>query len=269
MGKARHVPSPAMQPEGLVLLVIVAHPDDETFGTGSVIASAAARGVHVVVCCATRGEAGEDMSGTTNSADELAAVREGELRAAAKVLGAAEVVLLDFADSGMTGAMPPNALAAVGLEEVIAPVAAVIEARQPDVVVAFDPESVNDHRDHMRIGEAATIAFARAAKPSARLYHWTLARSIMNQWLGAMKAQGLLEEYVDLELGRRDDEITTVVDVAHVMDTRRAAVAEHRTQLSPFTGLSPELEHRILASDFFLRAVPPWTGGPTESDLFS
>jgi LmbE family N-acetylglucosaminyl deacetylase len=255
-----------MQP---VLLVVVAHPDDETFGCGSVIASAAARGARVVVCCATRGEAGEDTSGTTSSPSELAKVREGELRAAAKVLGADEVVLLDFADSGMNGDMPPNALAAVDLEDVIAPVAALIEAVQPDVVVAFDPESVNDHRDHMRIGEAATTAFMRAAKPSTRLYHWTLMRSMMDEWLGAMKVQGLLEEYVDLELGRADDEITTIVDVTHVMETRRAAIAEHRTQMSPFTGVPPELERRILSRDFFVRAVPPWDGGPTETDLFT
>ncbi len=250
------------------MLVVVAHPDDETFGLGSVIANAAARGVRVVVCCATRGEAGEDTSGTTSGPAELAVVREGELRAAAKVLGADEVVLLDFADSGMNGAMPPKALAAVDLEEVITPIASLIEERRPDVVVTLDPDAVNDHRDHMRIGEAATVAFGRAAQPSVRLYHWTLARPMMDQWLAAMKAQGLLEEYVDMELGRPEVEITTVVDVAHVMETRRAAIAEHRTQLSPFTGVSPELERTILSVDFFMRAVPAWDGGPQETDLF-
>ncbi len=257
-----------MQWEEHVLLVVVAHPDDETFGTGSVIANAATRGVRVVVCCATRGEAGEDTSGTTSGPQELAVVREGELRAAAQVLGAHDVVLLDFADSGMNGDMPANALAAVDLEAVITPVAALIEQLQPDVVVTFDPESINDHRDHMRVGEAATRAFERAAKRTARLYHWTLARSVMDRWLAAMKEQGLLEEYVDLELGRHDDEITTVVDVTNVIDTRRAGIAEHRTQLSPFTGLSPELERTILSRDFFVRAVPAWNGGPKETDLF-
>ena len=97
-------------------MVVVAHPDDETFGTGSVIAAAAAAGARVVVCCATRGEAGEDTSGTTSGPDELARVREGELRAAGRVLGVSEIVLLDFADSGMAGDMPPNALAAVPIE---------------------------------------------------------------------------------------------------------------------------------------------------------
>ncbi len=251
-----------------VVLVVVAHPDDETFGTGSVIANAAQAGARVVVCCATRGEAGEDTSGTTSSRDELARVREGELRAAAKVLGAAEVVLLGFADSGMNGEMPPNALAGVPVERVVSEVAVAIERVQPDVVVTFDHESIEDHRDHIRIGQATTDAFGRVAKPSARLYRWTLLRDHIDRWLGEMKALGQLEAYTEMELGRPRDELTTIVDVSHVMDTRRAAIAEHRTQLSPFHGMSPELEGEMLARDHFIRVVPPWNGGPMETSLF-
>jgi N-acetyl-1-D-myo-inositol-2-amino-2-deoxy-alpha-D-glucopyranoside deacetylase len=144
----------------------------------------------------------------------------------------------------------------------------VIAKIDPDVVVAFDYNSVTDHRDHQRAGEAATLAFARAAKPSARLYHWTLVRSVMDRWLAEMKAQGALEEYTDLELGLPDESITTIVDVAHVMDIRRAAIAEHKTQFSPFSGVSPELEHEILAHDHYVRVVPPWNGGPVERSIF-
>jgi LmbE family N-acetylglucosaminyl deacetylase len=250
------------------MLVAVAHPDDETFGTGSVIAAAAAAGARVVVCCATRGEAGEDTSGTTSSPEELARVREGELRSAAKVLGAEDVVLFDFADSGLDGAMPAHALASVDIGEIVVQLVTVIEREQPDVVVGLHPEAVNDHRDHMRIGAATELAFARAAKPSARLYRWALVRSLMDEWLVKARAQGLLDAYGDLELGVDDDEITTVVDVTHVVDTRRAAIAEHRTQVSPFTGLDAEFERTLLARDYFVRVVPPWTGGPTETSLF-
>ena len=251
-----------------LMLVVVAHPDDETFGTGSVIAAAAARGARVVVCCATRGEAGEDISGTTSSPGELAQVREQELHAAARVLGAAEVRVLDFADSGLDGDMPPGALAAVPLEHVVAAVVPVIEEYAPDVVVTLDYNAVEDHRDHMRIGEAATRAFERVAKPGARLYHWTLARSLMTRWLGEMKRLGQLDEYVDMELGCADEDITTIVDVRAVAEQRRAAVAEHRTQFSIFTGLPPEFEEELLSCDYFVRIVPPWDGGPIETNLF-
>jgi LmbE family N-acetylglucosaminyl deacetylase len=249
------------------MLVVVAHPDDETFGTGSVIASAAAAGARVVVCCATRGEAGVDTSGTTSSREELAATREQELRAAAKVLGASEIVLLDFADSDMQGDMPTNALSAVPIEQVVDEVAAVIEQVQPDVVVAFDFTSVDDHRDHTRIGEAATLAFHQAAKPGARLYHWTLVREMMDDWLGELKAAGVLDAYHEMELGRSLSDVTTVVDVEHVIDARRAAIAEHRTQTSPFTGVSDKLAQQLLARDYFIRIVPAWEGGPVETTL--
>jgi hypothetical protein len=92
------------------MLVVVAHPDDETFGTGSVIAHEARHGVQVVVCCATRGEAGEAPDWLADGQD-LGAVRERELRDAAVALGADRVVLLDFADSGMTGDLAANTLA--------------------------------------------------------------------------------------------------------------------------------------------------------------
>jgi LmbE family N-acetylglucosaminyl deacetylase len=250
------------------VLVVVAHPDDETFGTGSLLASAAARGARVVVCCATRGEAGEDMSGTTSSPAELAAVREGELRRAAKVLGVTDVVLLDFADSDMQGDMPPNALAAVDIEVVVAPLVALIAELQPDIVVSLDPVSIEDHRDHTRIGEATGIAFARAATPDARLYYWTIPCSIMVPWLKAIRGIGELGVYADLDIGRPDADITTVLDVADVIDTRRAAIAEHRTQHGPFAGLAPDLELRILNEVHLVRAHPPWDGGPVETSLW-
>jgi LmbE family N-acetylglucosaminyl deacetylase len=247
------------------MLVVVAHPDDETFGTGSVIAHAAAGGDEVYVCCATRGELGEDTSGTTNSPDELAAVREGELRAAAAVLGAKEVILFDFGDSGMEGEPPPHALTAVPLATVVHAVKEVIRRVQPDVVVGLDPDSVVDHRDHQRIGEATRRAFHDVADDGARLYFWTLGRSVWRAWQDEMVELGLAEKYVEMEIGRPDDEITTVIDVSDVYEIRKRAIAEHRTQLSPYSSVSPELERTLLCCDHLVRAVPAWDGGTIET----
>jgi LmbE family N-acetylglucosaminyl deacetylase len=251
------------------MLVVVAHPDDETFGTGSTIAFAAAAGHEVVVCCATRGEAGEDVSGTCSSAEHLAEVREGELRTAARILGAREVVCLDFIDSDMDGEPPPYSLVAVPLEAVVRPLVEVVRRVQPDVMIAFDPSSVKDHRDHVRIGEAATRAFELAAPEHARLYHWVMPRSAIEAWQKEMGAQGLREQYVEMELGRPDDEITTIIDVSSVYDTRVAAISEHRTQLSPWAGLTEDVMQTFLCRDYFVRAVPEWNGGPIETSLWA
>lgn len=89
------------QPARHRVQVVVAHPDDETFGCGSLLLHAAAAGARTAVCCATRGEAGE-IAGGFRPVD-LGVVRERELRDAAALLGVDQVDLLEFRDSGMAG----------------------------------------------------------------------------------------------------------------------------------------------------------------------
>ena len=86
--------------------MVVAHPDDETFGCGSLIAAAAAAGAQVTVICATRGESGERRPDPVTDGWPLGLLREVELCQAAIVLGVEEVVLLDHVDSGFSGPAP-------------------------------------------------------------------------------------------------------------------------------------------------------------------
>src|SRR5262245_36468390 len=116
------------------LLVVVAHPDDESFGCGSVLAAASAAGDETVVLCATLGEAGESRIRT----DDLAALREAELHDAARILGVGSVILLGHADSDLGGEPAPGALVAVPMGELVDEVRAVIDDLHPDVVVTID-----------------------------------------------------------------------------------------------------------------------------------
>ena len=235
---------------GQRLLVVVAHPDDETFGCGSLIADAAAHGVHVTVCCATHGEAGEVAPGCDLGGRALGDVRVEELLAAAATLGASDTIVLDFGDSGMGGPVAADTLVGAPLERVVDAVATVIAQVDPDVVVTLDATGGDGHRDHARIGEATTIAFQRHGRGS--LYYWTVPRSVLLRWLRRTAEVNPGSGHLELDestLGRPDDEITTIVDVSAHIDVRRRAIALHASQRSPYDGMPVDLVDAFLSRD--------------------
>lgn len=228
----------------MLLLVVIAHPDDESFGCGSVLALAAADGNETAVLCATRGEAGESRIRT----DDLAALREAELRTAATILGVAELRLLDYADSGMSGGPEPGTLAAAKPSEIAAKVLTVIDDLRPDVVVTLDAS--DGHRDHNVIRDATLAAVDTAEQPPAATYLWCLARSSMVRWAEHMRSAGGGDAYLSIsQLGTPDEDITLTIDVAAHLPTRWAAIRAHASQASPYDDLTPELQHEFLAVD--------------------
>ena len=256
------------------LLVTVAHPDDETFGTGSVIALAAESGAEVTVCCATRGEAGE-APGLDGLDRDLGAVREAELRAAGEVLGVSRCVLLGYRDSGMTGEAAGDTLAGAPFADVVADVRKVVADVAPDVVVTLDPDHGDGHRDHERIGRA-TIEACRG-RPELRLYLWVIDRTLMARWFAALADVRPDSAHLDLNRegdldqdgpGRPEAHVSTVLDVARLRSIRERAMAMHRSQTSPFAGMPEDLRAAFLEADRLVRLQPPWTGGELERALF-
>ncbi len=234
-------------------LVAVAHPDDEAFGCGSVIARAAALGAEVTVACATRGEAGELRPGLPDPGD-LGAVREAELHRAAARLGAGRVELLGYRDSAFAGDLAAGALCAADVPEVAAVLRGLVEDVRPDVVVVLDGS--DGHRDHLHVRAAARAALRELAEPRPLLVEHCLPNALMRRWLDEMRALRPGTAHLDLDpasLGRPDGEITDVLDVSGVLDRREAAIAEHRSQTSPFEGLGAELRAAFLATDHLAR----------------
>jgi N-acetyl-1-D-myo-inositol-2-amino-2-deoxy-alpha-D-glucopyranoside deacetylase len=225
----------------MLVLVVIAHPDDESFGCGSVLAAAHADGHDTAVLCATRGEAGESRV----PADDLASVREAELREAARILGVGTVRVLGHADSGMDGEPAPGTLAAADGAVLAAEVRAVVDELRPDVVVTLDAS--DGHRDHVTIRDATLAATAGI---DAAVYLWCLARSSMTRWAEHMRSIGRGETYTSLAaLGTPDDEITHTVDVAAHLEIRWAAIRAHASQASPYDELPPDLQRDFLAVD--------------------
>ena len=245
-------------------LLVVAHPDYETFGCGSVLLYAAAAGGATGVVCATRGEAGAPSPGVELPPGGLGALREQELRDAAELLGVSEVALLGYRDSGMEGEAPEGSLVAAPLEEVVAAVREAVVRFRPDVVVTLDAS--DGHRDHARMREATTAAVEGS---SVRLYLHCLPRSLMRRWLAHHSggdAAAAYEQYPDL--GTPDELVTTVLDTAEHLSRREQAIAAHRSQTSPFESLPADLRRAFLARDHLLRVLPAWEGGEREQALF-
>ena len=249
-------------------MCVLAHPDDESLGTGGTLAKYAAEGVETYVLTATRGERGRFLEGVERPApDVVGETREAELRAAGKELGVREVTQLGFPDGALDSVDP------VAAQDVIA---AQLRRVQPHVVITFGPEGAYGHPDHIAISQFTTAAIVRAADRNytvSKLYYiaWCMTR-----WTAYQKALKKLVATVDgVErevIPTPEWEITTRIDTSAVWTTALRAVQCHRTQTSIYKNLEslPHDEQRTLwGVQEFYRAFSLVNGGRTrESDLF-
>lgn len=138
------------------LLLSLAHPDDETFYAAGTIARCAAAGVRIVVVCATRGERGSRGQPELCTIEELPAVRERELHAAASILGIEHVHLLDYEDQLLVQAKPA---------EIRHKLVSLYRQYRPNVLVTFDPNGGSGHSDHVAMSRFSMDAALAAADP--------------------------------------------------------------------------------------------------------
>jgi LmbE family N-acetylglucosaminyl deacetylase len=277
--------------EPQALLAVFAHPDDETFGPGGTLAYYAAKGLQVILVCATRGEVGEISDPALATPDTLPEVRESELRCAAEALGLAEVVFLNYRDSGMAGTPEnddPRAFISVPADEVIARLVGVVRRLQPQVVLTFAPDGGYGHPDHIAIHRHTLAAFEAAADPirypdqgsawrPARLFYPVFPRSFFLEMRRRLEALGVdTSEFARLEEGGRvgwpDDQIHVTLDVTATLEAKWAAFHCHRTQFrgdNPF-GRLPEAElKRMMRREHFALGRPEPTPGWQQPDLFA
>jgi len=154
---------------GKKMLVVVAHPDDETFGMGGTLALYAHLGVEIHLICATRGEVGEVEAEKLERFSSIGELREHELRCAADVLGLRKVHILGYRDSGMPGSdenKNPYAFINVPVNDVAKKIAVIIREFKPEVVLTFDPIGGYMHPDHIATHKATVAAFDLAGDES-------------------------------------------------------------------------------------------------------
>jgi N-acetyl-1-D-myo-inositol-2-amino-2-deoxy-alpha-D-glucopyranoside deacetylase len=252
------------------LLVALAHPDDETFGTGGLMARAVDEGHRVVIVCATRGEVGEIADPSLATPETLGEVRERELRAAAKALGVEDVRFLAFRDSGMAGTpenADPRALVNAKPDDVIHPLVRVMREVKPDVVVTFEPGGIYGHPDHVTISQRATAAVDAAATsrwPVAgtphevpRLYHVALPKSVLQRFKDQAAKAGVqwgLADAMQIEQAVDDDRIDAALDVTPWIERKKAAVRAHATQLGTMNKMPEGFTETMFSREWFVLA---------------
>ena len=202
-------------PEWESVVVVVAHPDDESFGLGAVIDRFVSAGAAVSVLCFTHGEAS-----TLHGVDgDLAAVRADELGAAARILGIGAVRLLDYPDGGL------DRTAADVLAD---DVDAMVVANGADGLLVFDAAGVTGHPDHVRATAAALVA---ARRRGLGVLAWTVADTV---------AATLAKEYGAAFVGHDATEVDLVIPVAR--EHQLEAVTCHPSQAVPGSVLWRRLE---------------------------
>jgi N-acetyl-1-D-myo-inositol-2-amino-2-deoxy-alpha-D-glucopyranoside deacetylase len=243
------------------LLVVLAHPDDEAFGTGGTLAYYASQGFNVYLICATKGESGKITDPTIDPNIDRGVLREAELRDSCKALGIHEPIFLGYLDSGRferTQHGNGQALMNVDELEVEQKILNHMEVLKPEVMLTFDPHGIYGHIDHIKIHRAATAAFWSAGKvmkePPKRLFYSVMSSARMKQMQGMRETSPLGKLDADL-YGVSDDSFAAVLNVEGYVTQKQAAIAAHRSQVGPassFAGLS-EGEAKKMWEEFIVK----------------
>lgn len=259
------------------LMAILAHPDDESLGTGSTLARYAAEGVKTYLVCATRGERG--WSGKENDFPGLAQfgkMREAELRCAAAVLGLHEVNILDYIDGDLDDAEGT---------EVIAKLVQHIRRVRPQVVITFGIEGVYGHPDHIAICQHTNAALVCAADPTypdpaeqpthrvSKLYYMLDSQELVDMFEGlygklSMEIDGEVREHI----GWPKWALSARLDNRAFTDQTIRAIQCHRSQIDFLGDLDalPQSTRDLFAgiNNFFRAYSLVNSGRRTEDDLF-
>lgn len=257
------------------LLCVMAHPDDESLGTGGTLVKCAHENTETFLICATRGERGRFGEEPHPGTEIVGRTREQELLAAAKILQIKETIFLDYMDGDLDKAPP---------EEVIRKIAFHIRKIKPQVVITFGPEGAYGHPDHVAISQFTLAGIVKAADSNAhinglpayavsKLYHmaWPEAK-----WQLYQKAFKELSSMVDgnkrMVTPYLDWMITTRVDATAYWKTVWQAIACHKTQMVVYKNLEslPDEAHRTLwGEQEFYRVFSLVNGGRrVETDIF-
>ncbi len=285
---------------GRRLLLVHAHPDDESIGTGATMAKYAAEGAGVTLITCTLGELGEvippELAHLAWDADGgLGQYRIGELAAACAALGVTDHRFLGrpgkWRDSGMMGT-PSNdwegCFWRADIDEAASDLLAVIKEVRPQVMVTYDDDGFYGHPDHIQAHRVAWRAFELAEGLVEKFYATAVPRSVLAEAMALMQQDGeaaaelggadfsRVESVDELPFGTDDDKVTTRIDAGDYLGAKLAALHAHATQIavdSPFFALSDMVGRRAMGTEYYVLLAGPGpvagADGGRETDLFA
>lgn len=240
------IDSPAAARELGTVLGVWAHPDDEAYLSGALMALASDARSRVVCVTATRGELGTDDPERWPP-HRLARLREQELAASLAALGVTEHRFLDHADGTLADVPPADGIRTIG---------GLLDEIRPDTVVTFGPDGMTGHADHRAVGSWVGGAVRAQRSGSVRLLHaiktesWLRRHRELNERIGVFGPAGAPSV--------RDEQIAVLVTpTADVLDRKVAALRAQVSQTAALEALIGEAAYREwLASEFFVEAAP-------------
>lgn len=276
---------------GKKMLVVVAHPDDETFGMGGTLALYSHLGVEIHLVCATRGEVGEVDAEKLVGFSSIGELREHELRCAADILKIRKVYFLDYRDSGMPGSEEnkhPDAFINAPEKEVAERIAVIMREMKPEIVMTFDPIGGYMHPDHIAAHKATIAAFELAGNESyktkkldpfkpSKLYFHTFPHNFLKLIVRLMPIFGKDPK----QFGKNKDiDLSAITSMnfpinARINYRKYAALREKASACHASQGGDKQSGYfvtwvmRIFSSmETYMRGYPKISGGKIEKDLF-
>ena len=268
----------------LTLMAVHAHPDDESTGTGGVLARYAAEGVRTVLVTCTDGRCGDGPGGVKpgedgHDPDAVVAMRADELKRAAQILEVTHLELLGYRDSGMMGWAEndaPGSFWQTPVDEAAARLAELMRRYEPDVVVTYDENGFYGHPDHIQAHRITMAAHERTGI-AKKLYWTTVPRSQFEEFGKLMRElgadwdepeEGAAEEP---EIGLPDEQVTTWVDTKAYGAQKYDALAEHASQGENifFLRMGRERFTEYMGTETFVRVADSTGAATPEDDLFA
>jgi N-acetyl-1-D-myo-inositol-2-amino-2-deoxy-alpha-D-glucopyranoside deacetylase len=260
------------------LLLVHAHPDDESISTGGAMMKARGDGHRVVLVTATRGEVGEIYNMDEESTrPHLGEVRTKELENAARILGVNRGEFLDYRDSGMVGTADnenPKSFHQAPIDQAAAKLANIMREEKPEVVVTYDADGTYGHPDHIMAHHVTNAALDLLEKEGLRprkLYYTAIPRSLMEAFRDQMPEEARQDNIGMSIRGTPDELVTTKVDVSDFVDRKREAFAAHVSQNDPnswFATMADQIYRLAFGTEYYQLARGKPGSELPESDLF-